>query len=122
MAWDHARQNVYRTGLRDCYDLAYAEGENWEQPEDVARRLARASTLEIFEAAKWWLETSSSTIMRILDGTLKGDHLGVACTRCGVSPIKGVRYTLDSAAADDTSTRDVFGQPCPPATFTTAPA
>jgi hypothetical protein len=103
--WDRARPNVYRTGM-GSFDLAYAPGETWETPLAAAKRLGLPAVQAIHEAAQWWQQEDTSAVMRVLDGTLQGEHPGSTCTSCGMSPIRGVRSTCGSLPAGD-SARDV---------------
>jgi hypothetical protein len=103
--WDRAGVNVYRTG-RGNFDLQYAPGETWETPVAAAKRMKLPEVVAIFEAAEWWQQEDTSAVMRVLDGTLKGEHPDSTCTNCGMTPIQGARYTCNSLPAGDKA-RDV---------------
>jgi hypothetical protein len=96
VTWDRGHSNLYRTGLRDSYDLMYAP-EPHEVPEKAAERLNRPEVSACFNAVQWWQTTPISEVMRTLEGTLKHDHPGMSCDHCKTSPIRGVRYIYEGA-------------------------
>ena len=66
-------------------------------------------------------ESASARVAKFIPaGVANCEFIPAGVANC--APVWLASAAHDRAVADDTSTRDVFGPHCPPATFTTAPA